>query len=48
MGTDEIKDMLVQDGQAELRCHFCSKTYLFDADDLIKLIQEIQADEAEA
>lgn len=34
LGTAEIEDMIVTDGQAEAQCHFCNETYLFTKDQL--------------
>jgi molecular chaperone Hsp33 len=40
LGPEELKDILEQDGKAELNCHFCNKTYQFDEQDLKHLLQE--------
>ncbi|MEZ0481854.1 Hsp33 family molecular chaperone HslO [Planococcus sp. SSTMD024] len=34
LGSAEIEDMIVTDGQAEAQCHFCNETYLFTKDQL--------------
>lgn len=34
LGSVEIEDMIVTDGQAEAQCHFCNETYLFTKDQL--------------
>ncbi|ANU20332.1 Hsp33 family molecular chaperone [Planococcus plakortidis] len=34
LGSEEIEDMIVTDGQAEAQCHFCNETYLFTKDQL--------------
>jgi molecular chaperone Hsp33 len=34
LGKLEITDMLEQDGQAEVVCHFCNETYVFSEEDL--------------
>jgi molecular chaperone Hsp33 len=31
--------MLEQEGRAEVTCHFCNKKYVFDADDLKKILE---------
>ncbi len=35
----DLQDMMDEDGQAEVQCHFCNKTYLFDKNDLEKIIE---------
>lgn len=42
MGKKEIKDMLENDGQAELRCHFCSEYYNFSGEELMSLLREME------
>lgn len=37
LGAKEISDMIEQDGQAELTCQFCGKSYHFDKEHLEKL-----------
>ena len=37
LGAKEISDMIEQDGQAELTCQFCGKSYHFDKDHLERL-----------
>lgn len=39
LGKEEIKSMLEQEGRAEVTCHFCNKKYVFDADDLKKILE---------
>mgnify|MGYP001069225415 CR=1 FL=1 len=42
----DLKDMLLEDGQAEIICHFCKKQYVFDQDDLTQIMKEkIEFDE---
>ncbi len=43
LGRAEIKDMIKEDGGAELVCHFCSERYDFSAEDLFSLITEIES-----
>lgn len=40
LGTEEIRDMILTDGQAEANCHFCNETYHFTKEDLEILIEE--------
>lgn len=40
LGKEELEDMLTEDGQAELVCHFCSAKYHFDGEQLAALIAE--------
>lgn len=37
LGKKEIKNLIEEDGQAELHCHFCNEKYTFDADQLESL-----------
>lgn len=38
IGKDEIKDIIENEGKAELVCHFCNEKYLFSKDELEKLL----------
>lgn len=38
LGKKDINDIIEEDGQAEIVCHFCNKKYQFTKDDLLKLI----------
>lgn len=40
IGEKELTDLIEQDGQAELTCHFCGKTYHFDRAALETLLRE--------
>lgn len=40
IGKDEIKDIIEKDGRAELVCHFCNKKYVFEEDELKKILEE--------
>lgn len=40
LGQDELSDMRVQDGGAELVCHFCSERYHFSDEQLAALMEE--------
>lgn len=37
LGTAELEDMIVTDGQAEAHCHFCNEFYNFTKEDLEEL-----------
>lgn len=34
LGTKEIEDMIIEDGQAEAHCHFCNEKYMFTKEEL--------------
>lgn len=38
LGRHELEQLLMEDGQAELTCHFCNNRYLFQEKDLKELI----------
>ena len=40
IGKDEISDIIEKDGRAELVCHFCNKKYVFDENELKKILEE--------
>lgn len=40
LGSEEIKDMIVTDGQAEAQCHFCNEKYLFTKENLENMLEE--------
>ncbi|MEG1559883.1 MAG: Hsp33 family molecular chaperone HslO [Clostridia bacterium] len=44
MGRNELLSMIEEDGGAEIKCHFCNKTYNFTADELKKLLEEAESD----
>lgn len=39
LGREELTQILEEDGQAELTCHFCNKNYLFSEEDLAQMIE---------
>ena len=41
LGKDEIKDLLKKEGKAELVCHFCNERYVFEAEELKKLLETL-------
>ena len=41
LGRNELSSMLVEDGQAELVCHFCNAIYTVEAAELTELIAEL-------
>ncbi len=43
LGTAEIQDMIVTDGQAEAQCHFCNEKYHFSKEHLEEMIDQINA-----
>ncbi|WP_147535894.1 Hsp33 family molecular chaperone HslO [Bacillus marasmi] len=42
LGKKEIEDMIDEDGQAEVHCHFCNEYYLFTKEELTELHKEAQ------
>lgn len=41
VGKKDLKEILEEDNQAELKCHFCNKKYLFDEKDLKNIITDL-------
>ncbi|MFV0503473.1 MAG: Hsp33 family molecular chaperone HslO [Lachnospirales bacterium] len=41
LGKDELEDILNTDGFANLKCHFCDKSYDFSKDDIRKIIENL-------
>ena len=37
LGPEELRDMINEDGKADVVCHFCNETYAFTADELEEL-----------
>lgn len=42
LGEQEIRDMISEDGQAQVECHFCNEKYLFTKEELEGFIDEIR------
>lgn len=42
-GRDELLDMVVRDRGAELGCEFCKTVYRFEAEELLQLVDELEA-----
>jgi len=41
LGRKEIEDIIEEDGQAEVVCHFCNEKYQFNKEDLTQLLLDI-------
>ena len=41
IGKKDLTEILEEDGQAELVCHFCNEKYLFDKDDLKNMLENM-------
>ena len=39
IGEDDLREIIEEDGQAELQCHFCLKKYQFDKEELEAILQ---------
>lgn len=39
INRDELKQIIEEDGKAEITCHFCNKAYHFDKDELTKIYE---------
>ncbi|WP_088554531.1 Hsp33 family molecular chaperone HslO, partial [Calderihabitans maritimus] len=42
LGHAELKSMLEEQGQAEVRCHFCNRTYHFSRAEIVQLLKELE------
>ena len=38
VGKEELKNIIAEDGKAEIVCHFCNKKYVFNEDELRHLL----------
>ena len=43
LGVSELQSILEEQGQAEISCHFCNKTYCFQEDELRQLIGGLES-----
>jgi molecular chaperone Hsp33 len=41
IGEDRLREIIEEDGEAELGCRFCGKKYHFDKNELEDLLNEI-------
>ncbi len=41
LGKDEIKNIIEEDGHADIECHFCHKKYMFTKEDLEKILESM-------
>ncbi|TDF91571.1 Hsp33 family molecular chaperone HslO [Paenibacillus piri] len=41
LGRVEIEQLMEEDGKAEVVCHFCNETFLFDKEDLTAILQQL-------
>lgn len=42
IGEEELKSIIEEDEQAEVVCHFCNEKYIFEKNELIKILEEIK------
>ena len=42
VGKKELKDIIEEDGKAELVCHFCNKKYQFNKEELEEILKQIK------
>jgi molecular chaperone Hsp33 len=42
LGKKELYDMIQEQGQAELQCHFCNKKYLFSGEELAEIASNLK------
>ncbi|MFM9413788.1 Hsp33 family molecular chaperone HslO [Peptococcus simiae] len=42
LGPKDLEEILVEDGKADVKCHFCTESYHFSAEDLQALIQRLE------
>ena len=41
LGKDEIKNIIEEDGHADIECHFCHKKYIFTKEDVEKILESM-------
>lgn len=39
LGEDQLREILLEDGEIKTNCHFCQKEYQFDEKDVLQLVQ---------
>ena len=39
LGKEELTKLIEEDGKAEVKCHFCEKTYSFEKPELEEILQ---------
>ena len=42
IGKKELEDIIKEDGEAELICHFCNKRYQFNKEELENILKKIK------
>ncbi len=47
LGKEEIESTLAEQGEIEVRCHFCNNTYTFEKEDVETIISELEIEENE-
>jgi len=47
LGKEDIEETLAQEGEIEVRCHFCNSTYNFEKEEVEELIKELETKEKE-
>ena len=45
LGEEELSDMIEKDHRAQIKCHFCNKDYVFEAEALERLLAEAKGTE---
>ena len=40
LGTEQLNQIINEDGKAEIKCHFCNKNYFFDKEALLNILNE--------
>lgn len=45
LGKEDIKSTLAEQGEIEVRCHFCNKNYKFEKKEVEELLKELEAKE---
>ena len=42
MGTQEMKNLIEEQGQAEMTCQFCDRVYRFNQEELEEILKQMQ------